>query len=203
MLKECLSHICGTTSHNGTDIDMVSFWTFCLVLATLLLYLVAKYQLSGISKTSKADFIKKFNNDFFVEPIRNVIMLLDYHALEYREKIVQSGKNNAETIFPYFAIDNEILNQLEISAAIRGTLQEKKVYSSFEMDDLLLGRFEDIGLFEKQGFLDIKDICNHFSWYIDVAWENEEIQKYVKAQRNLYGDRIYFHFEYIYKKCKK
>jgi hypothetical protein len=203
MLKECLSHICGTTSHTGTDIDMVSFWTFCLVLATLLLYLVAKFQLSGISKTSKADFIKKFNNDFFVEQIRNVIMLLDYQALEYREKSVQLGNKNEEAMFPYFTIDPNILNQLVISDSLLGTLQEKKVYSSFEMDDLLLGRFEDIGLFEKQGFLDIKDICNHFSWYIDVTWENKEIQKYIKAQRNLYGDRIYCHFEYVYNKCKK
>lgn len=203
MFKECLGHICGTTTHNGTDIDMVSLWTFCLVLATLLLYLVARYQLSGISKTSKADFIKKFNNDFFVESIRNVIMLLDYKALEYREKTVRSGNKNEEAVFPYFAIDNEILMQLEISDAIRGTLLEKMVYSSYEIDDLLLGRFEDIGLFEKQGFLDIKDICNHFSWYINVAWENEEIQKYVKNQRDLYGDRIYLHFEYVYNKCKK
>jgi hypothetical protein len=203
MLKECLSHICGTTSHNGTDIDMVSMWTFCLVLATLLLYLVARYQLSGISKTTKADFIKQFNNDFFVEPTRNVIMLLDYDMLEYKEKIVTFADKNNGKVFPYFVINDGILSQLEISDEIRSALREKRVYSGFEIDDLLLGRFEDIGLFVKQNFLNIKDVCNHFSWYIDVAWQNNEIQKYIKAQRNLYGDTIYNNFEYVYNKCNR
>jgi len=198
MIKECLSHLCGTTAHNGTDIDMVSFWTFCLVIATLLLYLVARYQLSGIKKTTNADFIKQYNNDFFVESTRNIIMLLDYNALRYHEKNV-TLEDNSVSQYGYFIIDNNILNQLELSNDVLNALIEKRVYSCFEIDDLLLGKLEDIGLFLKQGFLNKKHVFNHFAWYIGVAWENPEIQKYIKAQRALYSEMIYRHFEYAFK----
>lgn len=205
MFKECLIHLCGTTANSGSEIDMVSFWTFSLVLATLLLYLVARYQLSGINKTTKTDFIKRFNSEFFVDTTRNVIMLLDYNALEYKEKIINIGIGSGcdDKTFQYFAIKHDILCQLELSDEIRNTLQDKNIFTAFEIDDLLLGRFEDIGLFAKKGFLNIKDICNQFYWYIYVAWNNEEIQKYIKSQRNLYGESIYKDFEAVYKKCSK
>lgn len=199
MVKECLTYLCGTTNHSGTDIDMVSLWTFSLVLATLLLYLVARHQLSGIKRTAKADFIKQFNNDFFVESTRNVVMLLDCNALDYKEKVINC--NGDDNVFPYFEINDSILSQFKLSDDIYNTLLIKKVYTSYEIDDLLLGRFEDIGLFLQQGFLNRKDVRNHFSWYIHVAWENAEIQKYIVAQRNLYGSQIYNHFEYVYNKC--
>lgn len=203
MLKECLVGLCGTNAHTVTEIDMVSLWTFCLVLATLLLYLVARYQLAGISKTTKADFIKQFNNDFFQEHTRNVVMLLDYEALEYKNKAVQLEGETNKKAFPYFSIVADVLAQMGVSDEIKAELSKKGMYSCFEIDDILLGRFEDVGLFEKQGFLHIKDVCNHFHWYIDLTWQNKEIQKYVQSQRALYGPLIYCNFEYIFNKCNR
>jgi len=201
MFKEYLGQLCGTTKHTGSDLDMVSFWTFCLVVATLLLYMVARNQLSGISSTTKADFVKQFNLDFFVEPTRNLIMLIDFKALIYQEKQVMV--NGTEFCYQYFIVDETISNQFIVSDSIRASLRDKPVYTSYEIDDLLLGRFEDIGLFVKRGFLNINDVVNHFSWYISLTWENNEIQKYIKSQRDLYGDKIYNKFEYIYKRCER
>lgn len=201
MLKEYIGQICGTTARSGTDIDMVSFWTFCLVVATIFLYFVAKLQLTGINKTTKADFIKRFNCEFFVESVRNIVMLLDTGAFRYCSKYIKVDEDQQS--YPYFEIIPHVLDQMVMSDDIKTILVNKRFYTAYELDDSLLGRFEDIGLFEKQGLLNTHDVYNHFFWYIDITWNNSEITKYIQSQREIYGDAIYSHFEYIYKKCSR
>jgi hypothetical protein len=180
---------------------MVALWTFGLVIATLLLWLVARNQLRGISKTTKAEFIKKFSTDFFGDVTREIIMLLDYHGLYYQEKIIKYNQPLDPKIFSYFSIDKTIVDQFELSSDIKKRLCDKAIYTSYEIDDYLLGFFEDIGLFEKKGFLNIHDVYNYFGWYISVAWENDEIRKYISRQRELDDDDLYENYEYIYHKC--
>ena len=129
-------------------------------------------------------------------------MLLDYHALYYEEKTINYNSTRGTKDYPYFKIDKTIVDQFELSDDVRKRICNKSIYTSYEIDDFLLGYFEDIGLFEKKGFLNIYDIYSYFSWYIYVSWENDEIRKYVSRQRAVEDDDIYTDFEYIYNKCK-
>ena len=77
----------------------------------------------------------------------------------------------------------------------------KQKYSAFEIDDDLLGYFEDIGNNESKKLIDIDMIYDTFSWYIKIIWENPAVQEYIKWQRSEGAD-IYDGFEYIYNKSK-
>lgn len=201
MFKNYLSYLCGTKENTGSEIDMIALWTIALVLATLLLWDVARKQLTGISKTTKAELVKKFSDDFFRESTRNIIMLLDFNALFYEEKNIEYEYIFTTECFPYFKIDIKCIDQFSISSKHKEYFSDKEVYTSYEIDDYLLGSFEDIGLFERQGFLNIEDISNYFGWYIKTTWENDEIRKYVSRQRQTESEMIYKNVEYIYKKC--
>jgi hypothetical protein len=48
-----------------------------------------------------------------------------------------------------------------------------------ELDDFLLGHFEDIGLFEEKGLIDTEMVYEEFSYYIFEVFENPEIKKYL------------------------
>lgn len=203
MFRDFLTHISGTASYSGSAIDKVGLWTFFLVVATILLWWVAKKQLGGISKTAKVDFIKKFSNEFFSETTRDVLMLLDYNALNFRIKEIEYGENIPSKPFPYFLINEEVTKQLEIEPEKLKRLLDRKTYSAFEIDDCLLGYFEDMGSFEKYGLLDIDHVYDYFDWYIENCWNNGEIKKYIEQQRGEEkdGDDIYENFEYIFNKC--
>ena len=56
--------ITGISGLNSGQIDRVAFWTFCLVIVTLLLWLIAWRQLGGINRVTKADFSNKFNDNY-------------------------------------------------------------------------------------------------------------------------------------------
>jgi len=202
MLKEILKYISGTTSYQGNAIDKIGFWTFLLAVAAFLAWWVAKRQLGGISKAAKADFIKKFTDDFFSETTRDIIMLFDYNALHYQNKDIDYGKDVPSKPFPYFVIDENIVKQLQVSPEQQKILLDRRVYSSFEIDDYLLGYFEDLGAFEKNGLIDIDAVYSGFDWYINIIWNNEEIGKYINSQKDDEdeGEDIYENFQYIYEK---
>jgi len=186
------------------QVDRVAFWTFALVIATLLLWWIAKRQLGGINKVTKADFIKKFSDSFFSDTTRRIIMLFDYNALSFRETEIEYGEDIPTKIFPYFIINEDVVRQLMISSKEQKELLDKKCYSGFEIDDYLLSFFEDIGSFEKKGLINIRDVYDCFDWYIDTIWNNEEVRKYMKRdiENEKDGDDISEDFIYIYGKCK-
>jgi hypothetical protein len=200
-LREYLSYLCGTKESAGSSIDMVALWTIALVIATLLLWYVAREQLTGISRATKADFIKKFGNEFFNDTTRDIMMLLDYDALSYDEKYIRYSHLKSPKVFQYFKINQNIVDQFAISTDKRDSFFKKGVYSAFEIDDFLLGYLEDIGHFERHGLLNIKDVNNFFGWYLIKIWENAEVNKYVFMQRQTDDEEIYQSAEYIYKKC--
>jgi hypothetical protein len=185
------------------QIDRVAFWTFILVIVTFLLWWVGKKQLGGISKTAKADFIKKFSDQFFSKDTQLVVMLFDYNALSFRNGSIEYGKDVDSKPFPYFVINENVVEQFKIESVAIKQLLEKKYYSSYEVDDCLLGFFEDLGSFEKKRLIDIEGVYNAFDWYMDIVWNNEEIKKYMKSQNEdeKEGDDIYEDFKYIYEKC--
>jgi hypothetical protein len=186
--KQYLINVCGTQTYNGATFDRASLWnftlavlTFALVIVTGLLWMVSKRQLGGISKTSKAEFIMKFTNNFFSESTRTLIMLLEYKALRFEKSPVNIGEPKPKA-FLYFDTDTGIIDQMHLSPSDLDALRQR-IYNAYEIDHYLLNHFEDIGLFEKNGLLDIEDIYSGFSWYIDLIWNHPVIQDYINYQK--------------------
>ncbi|MGA2150740.1 MAG: hypothetical protein ABSG48_01095 [Geobacteraceae bacterium] len=208
-LKEFFTnYVCGKTDCTKGMIDWVALWTFSLAIATLLLVVVtvmlwrmSKYQLGGLTTTAKADFIERFARNFFGEKTRRILMLLDYNALEFHVDDIDIENGGELKPFPYFKIKESIVKRMKIDSQEMESILEKGIYSSFEIDDFLLGYFEEIGSFEQQKRLDIEDVYNNFAWYLDKCWNNPEIKKYVEQQRQTESDDVYENFEYIYNKC--
>jgi hypothetical protein len=158
--------------------------------AELLIAYVAWIQLNKIKKANSAEFIHKLKRDFFTKEARNLMTLIELDALKY--------VNNEK--LPYFIVLEERIASLP--GEIKKELLNKMLYTAYEIDDILLGHFEDIGIFEENGILDIKMIYEEFSWYIETVYKNYEIQRYLKNERD--DDKeIYSKFEHIYYKCKK
>jgi hypothetical protein len=182
-------------------------WTFCFILnsgfrdtslliglmttnAELLIAYVAWIQLNKITNVNSAEFIYKLKKDFFTKEARNLMTLIELDALKY----VNDEK------LPYFIVLEERI--AELPEEIKKELLNKRFYTVYEIDDILLGHFEDIGIFEQSGILDIKMIYEEFSWYIETVYKNCEIQRYIEHER-ANDKEIYNKFEYIYHKCKK
>ena len=200
MINDILTCIAGLS---GGSIDRVALWTFGLVIVTMFLWLIARKQLGGINKTAKADFIKKFTDGFFSAETRELLMLFDYNALHFRSVNIELGEDNPAKRFPYFAINEDIVKQLPITPETQKKILDKKCFTCYEIDDRLLGHFEDLGSYERKKLIDIEGVYDGFDWYIDLIWNNDEIQKYVNSQRDdeKDGDDLYEDFKYIYNKC--
>jgi hypothetical protein len=163
------------------------------VIATLLFASIALTQLEDIENTNSADFIHKLKNDFFEEKTRILLTLIDLKAI----KFIDNG-NTA-----YFEVIEDAPRLKDLPDDIKRNLTEKKFYTLHEIDDFLLGHFEDIGLFEQKRILDIEMVYEEFSWYIETAYENCEIKQYIEYSRKDDKDKdVYDKFEYIYYKCK-
>ena len=94
-MDEIAKFIFGSGSgYNG--FDRVAFWTS-------LLGLIALYQLIGLKKVSKADFINQFTKDFFNVSTQNLIVLLNYNALDFKVKEVNIGNGVPSEDFPWCA----------------------------------------------------------------------------------------------------
>jgi hypothetical protein len=149
------------------------FWDAVSGIATVWLIFVAYDQLGDSNRTSRADFIRRFADKFFNEPTRDLLMLLDCEALSFQD----TGP------FPYFVVDEKAVRECGINEEKKRELLDRKKYSAYEMDDCLLGYLEDIGFFEKRGLINIEEVNSHFNWYIQMVWDNPEIQKYVQMER--------------------
>jgi len=148
MIENILSFISGTTARSGSDIDRLGLWSFVLVLVTALLVLVAWWQLRSIKKTSRAEFIKKFNDSFFTKETRELVLLLSNSALEFS---VLEIKDKEDDRLPYLKLKGNVVEQLKTAGLI--TVEDWRLgYNAFEVDDLLLGHLDDVGRYEKKGY---------------------------------------------------
>ncbi|HEY5391885.1 MAG TPA: hypothetical protein VIJ57_07215 [Hanamia sp.] len=102
--------------------------------------------------------------------------------------------------FPYFEVNQDIIKQLPVDEDISKEDSLRHTYTCYEIDDFL-GFFEDIGKFEKKGFIDIQDVYDSFDWYIQTAHENTAIKRYLMTQ-SAKGNDLYENFKYIFIKCK-
>jgi len=152
---------------------------------------IAWIKLDEIKNTNSADFIHRLKNDFFKAESRNLITLINLNAI----KFIKKGK------IQYFEVVKEGLENFPED--IRNQLTQKKFYTTYEIDDLLWGHFEDIGLLERKGILNIEMVYEGFGWYIQITYENSEIKKYIESEENEEHKDIYDNLKYIYSKCKK
>ncbi|MGA2467295.1 MAG: hypothetical protein ABSH06_23465 [Thermodesulfobacteriota bacterium] len=153
------------------------------VFITTVVALIAYFQLSSIAKTTKADFIHKLKNDFFVEPTRILIDHIVEDRLLHREISDRNPRTDASVSssdrkMGYFVVDETAI-LTNFPEMLKNKLMEKRYYLEVEIDDFLLGHFEDIGLFEEKGLIDTDMAYEEFSYYIWNTFENEEIKKYI------------------------
>ena len=167
--------------------DPAIFWVMATAVVTVVLALVAWKQLGDLARTSRADFIFRFGNEFFTEETRRLLFLVEENLLQFEAHHV-----------PYFRIrepddsNKQRFNEL----GIKGW-----TVSTYIVDDLLLGRFEDIDLFLTQKLITAKHAREMFRTYVAFCWKNSEIQKYIKAIRGEPGNSdIYSGFDDLYKR---
>jgi hypothetical protein len=160
---------------NDHGIDRASFWTFIAAVAAICAVLVARYELGETAKTTRADFAKRFVDSFFSKETRGLFTLLMNSALEFKvlEITDKDGKKIDE--LPIFEIKKIIANQLNGIVDIESG---KMGYSAFEMDDLLLGHFDDIGWYQKRSLIDLETIREMFGYYIYECYQNGFFRDY-------------------------
>ncbi|MGA2518651.1 MAG: hypothetical protein ABSG44_19175 [Thermodesulfobacteriota bacterium] len=163
---------------------------------TLLLFFVAWEELGNISQTSSADFIHKLKQDFFTEKTRTLIHLIHRGYITFVEEY-----REGEKVY-FFKVNEEKIKASGLPCDIVARLTKEKAYSSYDVDDLLLGHFEDVGFLENKGLINIEMAEYQFGWYIITVFENPEIKAYLNSQAETISPDIYTNFKYIYEKCK-
>ncbi len=131
--------------------------------------------------------------------------MIDCGALEFRRNGAVESSDEVGPV-PYFEVNREALEKTRLPDDLKEWLGKKKHYSPWEIDDLLLGHFENLGMFEQKGIIDFQTVYDEFSWYIETAWKNEYIKEYIRYLREDDStERIevaYFNqFQYIALKC--
>jgi hypothetical protein len=194
MVHKALYFLFGGT---GDSIDRTALWTGVAAIAAFVAIFIAWLELGSTRKTTHADFVKRFNDSFFNQETRTLFTLLMNSALEFNVLEIKGKDGQQIDRLPYFKIKKDIANQLKGIVSID---PEKTGYSAFEIDDFLLGYFDDIGWYRKGRIIDLDSIEQTFGYYVIACYENEEIQKYLNDEDNKckYSD-----FKFIYDKLKK
>lgn len=162
---------------------------------------VAWQQLAGLGETSAADFVHRLNKDFFNARTRTIIDLLDADALVFLDSKDQDCKGKEG--WPYFRVDKARVSQTTYPDDHVKRITGRNSYSSWEVDEILLSHFEDIGNLQKRGTISFSQVIDNFGWYITLAWDHPQIQAYLKYQRDYYSVDMWPAFERIAKKCKE
>jgi hypothetical protein len=148
-------------------------------IVTLVLALIALRQLFNISLTSKSDFLLRLKRDFFTSETRVLMHLIENDYLDFRDTdkesyfVVKIGPLPADAK----SIEEDLL---------RKTTERpngKTGYSSFEMDDLVLGQLDDVGMLEDMRVLDPWMVESVFGYYIRLVMTGPAVQDYLKTVR--------------------
>ncbi len=167
---------------------------FLGAILTLLLAYVAWKQIYQVSRTESASFVLDIKKEFFRLETRILVQLLDEDLLEF----VPSTPERSG----HFRVKQDGLHRLGTPNDDERHVPIPHRYSLYEVDDLLLGHFEDLGLLYRMGIVELEMIYGMFSWYIELAWENGAIRHYIAAERaRPDGADIYENFGYIYNAC--
>ena len=147
---------------------------------TAFLLWVAWEQLGKLNETSSANFIHKLDNDFFTSKTRKLVTLVDYEALEFKDPNSDKSQSADEIeSLPYFEVNQDKLDKTNLPEELIKNLSRKKYYSTCEVDDLLLGLLENIGMLEQRGVINFQMVYDVFGYYLELIWENPHITDYI------------------------
>ncbi len=148
-------------------------------------------------RIARADFIEKFTHDLSGEKVGLLLTLLDKKVLKFK----QGDPNNSDSV-NLFVLDKELWEKLAPKGKV---YNPQDTYTTFKIDDLL-DCFEQIGYYlVKEKIFTVDSVYEMFFTYIEYAWLNEDIQKYITYERGRIkkGGDIYTYFDDLYKECKK
>lgn len=157
----------------------------------------ALFQLRSICITSRVDFTKRFIDSFFVEDSRTLFTLLLNSALGFAVRKIEVGGDQIDEL-PHLRIKNEIADQL---AGIVPLNPEKTGYSAFEVDDFLLGHFEDVGWYARRKLMDLNAAYQSFGFYVVATVEHTEMRRFLDDQRA--KEYSYDDLEWLFQAFKK
>jgi hypothetical protein len=181
----------------GKPLDRTALWTAVVAIVTAFVAGFAAFQLRSIRKTSQADFTKRFIDSFFVADTRTLFTLLLNSALEFAVRKIKVGGDVIDEL-PYLRIKKEVAEQL---SGIVPFNPEKTGYSAFEVDDFLLGHFEDVGWYMRRKLIEATAAYPSFGYYVIATKEHTEMQKFLEHQRA--NEFSYDHLEWLYQQFKK
>jgi hypothetical protein len=173
------------------SIDRTALWTGAIAIVTILGIVFALLQLHNIRRTSRADFAKRFIDSFFTQDTRTLFTLLMNSALKFTVKEISENGKQLDRL-PCFEIKQEVLAQLSGIVQIEPS---KTGYSAFEIDDLLLGHFDDLGWYVKRGLIDYGTALQSFRYYLVGSFDSPPIQQYIQDEDN---EGMYENVRYLY-----
>jgi hypothetical protein len=165
-----------------------------LCVFTLILFIVGIQELKEIRTNRNAEFINSFSKDFFTPQCRELIMLFENDLIEWKVSLPK--------IHPQSIDSNEInLNDLgcfvvkyKQNPRIKQILLDsnKIIYTSYEIDDILLNKLDIIGGYELSGIIKVEDVSRTFGFYFYVIWQNREIRNYLTWMESKYPNNDFF-----------
>jgi hypothetical protein len=144
--------------------------------STFALVIIAAIQFRAIARTSNADFIHRLNSDFYTEGSRNLRKALDEDGLVFRSE----GKSGAFD------------------------LNSTECFRDEDLDDLVLGPLEAVGIFYHKRAIDLSTTYEMFGTYVIRVWESKAVQDYItwtRKQDN--GEDVYDQLQKLYQECKE
>lgn len=186
--KRLMKFLCGIQEDG--KINRSTLWSMFAAVTTFIVLVIAYFQFQDFTETTSAEFSHKIKNDLYTETNVQMISLFDDQVLNFK---------SSTDDYMWFELDTAAYVTLPNLQAYDN---RKLKYTIFEVD-ALLQNFEDLSFYEKQGLIDIHYVYDAYAYYIEMLWENAEVQKYITLQRlHPHNSSSYLYFEQLYKKLK-
>ena len=179
--------------------NWANFWAFITAMATVSIAVIAWNELSKNRKIKSAEFINEFTATFFSPKTSELLMLFEFGLIEFISK--NTGENKLKNLPEYFSYFKVRMEGYKRRGDIPGYLLDyTDIYAAYEIEDLLLGHFEDMGLFIDNKVMTKNFIFDVFGFYIVKTGQNKQIQNYICRMRREYNDdSIFKRFEELIK----
>jgi len=175
-----------------TLFDPAIFWAMVTAVATIVLILVAYWQLKSLAKTSRSDFLYRLKSDFFSKEARQLIFLAEYNLLKFQ----------AQDEVPHFEIIGR--ERPGVADRMKELGIEGNSISVYLVDDVLLGPMEDIGVLEKLGLVTIEEVYEVFVTYINICVESLPLKEYLAwSRKDPQDEDVYDNLFRLYEKLKE
>jgi len=191
---------------------------------TGLLYKVAKDNLEKLNETSREQTLvnsHRFLNEFSFNFFSDKTMLL-FDLIEQDDGCEDEGRRgfvlveNDEVLYFNIVFDNlhedVRTNYKDALRAVYG--YDKTIFTTSEIDTLLLGNLEEIGAYRERRLIDDETMYETFAYYVQLCHRNTQLMRYIhlareedtqegKGRNPKYKSDLYDNFQNIYKMCEE